>query len=80
MEKVVANEMDTMIHAYQCGKEAAKRNLVLGNVFRGGMNIADSVGFQRDTLEWKGAMLGAMMEINGREIWTDKEGVIVKLI
>jgi len=81
MDKVVANKKSfEMVNAYECGKEAAKRNLVLGEVFMGGMNIADGFGFKRKSLEWEGAMLGAMIEIKSREIWTNKEGVIVKLI
>ena len=81
MEKVVTTkEVAAMVHAYECGKEAAKRNLVLGEVFRGSMNIADKLGFDPESVEYKGAMIGAMSEIKSREIWTDKAGVIVKLV
>jgi hypothetical protein len=49
-----------------------------GNVFQGSFNVADSLGYARDSLEWRFAVLGAGRSIaEFGEVWTDNAGRLV---
>lgn len=65
-------EIRLMTDAYSRGKATAENMLQIGNVFQGSFNIADSLGYARDSLEWRAAVLGAGVAIAAYgEIWTD---------
>lgn len=74
-----AAEIRLMADAYASGKATAENMLHPGNVFAGSFNIADSLGYARDTLEWRCAVHGASIVIAAYgDIWTDPAtGVLV---
>lgn len=51
--------------AYRQGERFSKAvNVDTSDRFAmGGMNVADAMGFERDSIEWQGAMMGAMHHI-----------------
>lgn len=58
--------------AYARGKATAENMLQIGNVFQGSFNIADSLGYDRESLEWRCAVHGATVAIQAYgQIWTD---------
>jgi hypothetical protein len=58
--------------AYARGKATAESVLRPGNVFQGSFNIADSLGYARESLEWRCAVHGATVAIQAYgQIWTD---------
>lgn len=67
-----AAEIRLMADAYALGKATAQDMLKIGNVFQGSFNIADSLGYDRESLEWRCAVHGATVAIQAYgQIWTD---------
>jgi hypothetical protein len=66
------NEIETLQAAYMAGKDAARQMLQFGNVFQGSFNVADSLGYARESLEWRFAVIGAGRSIaEFGDVWTD---------
>ena len=64
--------VEQMQAAYALGKATAQDMLKIGNVFQGSFNIADSLGYDRESLEWRCAVQGAKLAIaDYGQIWTD---------
>lgn len=61
--------------AYAAGKSAANEMLQPGNVFQGSFNVADSLGYARESHEWRAAVFGAAFAIaQYGDILTDNDG------
>lgn len=73
-------EITSMLNAWKAGENAALDNLKVGNVFQGCMNVADTLGYDKDSLDHDMAMHGALKMIRKFQVWTDKAGVIVELV
>lgn len=59
------NDTVKMVLAFRGGQlfsQTCNSNLTDGFT-HGAMNVADAMGFTRDSIEWRGAMVGAMSHI-----------------
>lgn len=75
---ITDSELNAMCAAYVAGKVAAQEMLHVGNVFLGAFNVADSLGYARESLDWRSAVLGAKRAIAAfGQVWLDADGCIV---
>lgn len=76
-----SQEIATIAEAYVAGKDSAEKMMVVGEIFRGSMPIADLIG-ERGTLTWDAAHIGARLVISKyKDIYTDQiTGRITQLI
>lgn len=67
-------DLAAMQSAYARGKAMAENMLQPGTVFMGSANIADSLGYARESVEWRAASLAASVAIAAYgEIWIDQK-------
>lgn len=71
------NNIVLSVLAFKAGEAFSKAHNVAGNEFLGGFNVADKIGFDRESLEWKQAVNGAMSHITTLEVITDAEGKLI---
>lgn len=70
-------EVKAMVEAYRAGVEKAIDMVRPGEIFKGAFGVARDLGFEPDTIEWDGAVAGAMTVFRPLEILLDKDGRIV---
>ena len=58
------NDIILAFIAHKAGETFSKAHNVEGNKFFGAFNVADAIGYERDSLEWNCAVSGAMFHIN----------------
>jgi hypothetical protein len=75
----VFGDVVLMLLAYKMGESFSKAQNVAGAMFHGSFNVADKMGYSRDSLEWNGAVNGAMSHIGYCEIHCDNGGLISKI-
>jgi hypothetical protein len=75
----VFGDVVLMLLAYKMGESFSKAQNVAGSMFHGSFNVADKMGYSRDSLEWNGAVNGAMSHIGYCEIHCDSGGLISKI-
>ena len=71
------NEITLSVFAFNAGKTYSAAQNIVGNKFYGSFNVADAIGFARNSLEWESAHLGAMLHIGALDVWTDANGIMI---
>lgn len=71
------NETRAAVEAFRAGETAAIECLKAKGEFLGAFQIADSLGFERNSLNWDCAVSGAYNEYQRHEIITNAEGHLV---
>lgn len=72
------NEVTLSALAFKAGEAYSEAQNTIGNKFFGSFNIADAIGFSRDSLEWHSAVSGAMFHIKELDVWTDQNGTMIE--
>jgi hypothetical protein len=72
-------ELEIGLSAWSKGQELAEKSLVIGQPFIGAFAIADNLGYQPETLEYKMASHAAYEVYNQAGVWTDDNGIITKI-
>lgn len=65
------------ITAYKTGEAVSKALNVKGKGFKGAFQIADFIGYERDSIEWNLAVSGALQHLEGIEVITDKDNILI---
>lgn len=72
------NDITLSVFAFNAGKAYSAAQNVIGNTFFSAFSIADAIGFDRDSLEWRSAVSGAMLHIKDLDVWTNQNGTMIE--